>query len=79
VKGAPANREAAERFAANVLPVIEKLRASGVTSLLGLAQALNERGVRLLVVVNGTPRASRICWPGRCKGFPPARRRVGGC
>jgi hypothetical protein len=41
-----ANREAADGFAANVLPVIETLRAAGVTSLAGLAAALNERGVR---------------------------------
>jgi DNA invertase Pin-like site-specific DNA recombinase len=45
-KGAAANRKAAEDFAQNVLPIVEKLRTSGVTSLLGLAAALNERGVR---------------------------------
>jgi DNA invertase Pin-like site-specific DNA recombinase len=45
-KGAAANREAAAAFAANVLPIIETLRASGVTSLAGLAAALNERNVR---------------------------------
>ncbi|MEQ9814420.1 MAG: hypothetical protein RLO50_16705, partial [Azospirillaceae bacterium] len=33
-------------FAANVLPVIEKLRAAGVTDLRGLADALNARGIR---------------------------------
>jgi len=45
-KGAAANREAADAFAANVLPIIETLRASGVTSLAGLAAALNDPGVR---------------------------------
>jgi DNA invertase Pin-like site-specific DNA recombinase len=45
-KGAAAQREAADAFAANVLPIIEKLRASGVTSLSGLATTLNERNVR---------------------------------
>ncbi|MEQ9814583.1 MAG: recombinase family protein [Azospirillaceae bacterium] len=37
---------AADRFAANVLPVIEKLRVAGVTDLRGLADALNARGIR---------------------------------
>jgi DNA invertase Pin-like site-specific DNA recombinase len=36
----------ADRFAANVAPVIESLRASGVTDLRGMALALNARGVR---------------------------------
>jgi DNA invertase Pin-like site-specific DNA recombinase len=45
-KGAVANREAADRFAANVLPIVERLRNAGTTSLLGIAHALNERGVR---------------------------------
>jgi DNA invertase Pin-like site-specific DNA recombinase len=45
-KGAAANRKIAEDFARNVLPVVEKLRSAGTTSLLGLAHALNERGVR---------------------------------
>jgi len=38
--------EEAETFAANVLPIIESLRASGVRDLRGLAAALNNRGVR---------------------------------
>jgi len=37
--------EAAD-FAANVLPLIESLRSSGVRDLRGLAAALNSRGVR---------------------------------
>ena len=36
----------ADAFAANVLPIIESLRASGVRDLRGLAAALNNRGVR---------------------------------
>ena len=36
----------AAAFAANVLPIIESLRASGVRDLRGLASALNNRGVR---------------------------------
>jgi hypothetical protein len=37
---------AAATFAANVLPIIESLRASGVRDLRGLAAAMNNRGVR---------------------------------
>jgi len=36
----------AEAFAANVLPIIEAIRASGICDLRGLAAALNSRGVR---------------------------------
>jgi DNA invertase Pin-like site-specific DNA recombinase len=43
--GAIANRKLAQQFAMNVLPVIESIRAAGITSLAGLAQALNARGV----------------------------------
>ena len=39
-------REEADRFAANVMPVIESLRASGISDLRGLAAALNQRGIR---------------------------------
>lgn len=35
----------AYRFAANVLPLIQTIRAAGVTSLRGIAAALNARGV----------------------------------
>ena len=36
----------ADAFAANVLPIITSLRASGIVDLHGLAGALNTRGVR---------------------------------
>ena len=36
----------ADAFAANVLPIVNSLRATGVTDLRGLARALNDRGVR---------------------------------
>jgi DNA invertase Pin-like site-specific DNA recombinase len=38
--------EGADSFAASVLPIVESLRASGVTNLRGLAATLNSRGVR---------------------------------
>lgn len=44
-KGAAANAAAAARFAANVLPVIREVQASGVRSLRGIADALNARGI----------------------------------
>ncbi len=37
--------EGADAFAANVIPIIESLRGSGVTDLRGLANALNTRRV----------------------------------
>ncbi|TIM18680.1 MAG: resolvase, partial [Mesorhizobium sp.] len=36
----------ADQFAQAVLPIIESIRRSGITSLRGLAIALNNRGVR---------------------------------
>src|SRR5215470_5093267 len=41
-----ANREAAQRFAANVLPLIHQIQASGVQSLRGVARALTARGIK---------------------------------
>jgi hypothetical protein len=40
--GAAAQCEAADAFAANVLSIVEMLRTAGVTSLAGLAAALNQ-------------------------------------
>jgi DNA invertase Pin-like site-specific DNA recombinase len=45
-KGQAANREAADTFAANVLPVVRQLQAAGVTGVRAIARALNDRGVR---------------------------------
>ena len=44
--GAAANAAQATQFAANVLPVVEAVRASGVITLKGIAEALNARGIR---------------------------------
>jgi hypothetical protein len=45
-KADTAAREAAERFAANVVPIIEQIRASGITGFRGVARALTARGVK---------------------------------
>jgi DNA invertase Pin-like site-specific DNA recombinase len=44
--GRQVQRTEAELFAANALPVIDSIRATGVTDLRGIAHALNDRGVR---------------------------------
>ncbi len=44
--GVQANIASADRFAANVLPVIREIQAAGVVSMKGIAKALNARGVR---------------------------------
>ena len=46
VKGAAAGRAAADAFAAGMLPVIQQIRASGVKTDQGIAEALNARGVK---------------------------------
>jgi len=44
--GAARTADGASRFAENVAPVIREIRASGVASLRGIADVLNNRGVR---------------------------------
>ena len=44
-RGVASNKTNADRFAANVLPVIQQIRASGAMSLRAIAKALNARGV----------------------------------
>jgi DNA invertase Pin-like site-specific DNA recombinase len=45
-KGRATQAADADRFAANVAPIIETLRAKGITTLKGLADELNRRGVK---------------------------------
>ena len=44
--GVAAQKAAADRFAANTLPLIAEIQATGATSLRAVANALNARGVR---------------------------------
>src|SRR3954447_19921209 len=43
--GAAANAREADAFASNIIPVVRSIQAAGVTSLRGIADALNARGV----------------------------------
>jgi len=43
--GVAANKANADRFSANIIPIIGEIQASGVTTLRGVARALNARGV----------------------------------
>jgi DNA invertase Pin-like site-specific DNA recombinase len=45
-KANAASQEAAERFAADVVPIIKQIQASGVSSLRGVARALTARAVK---------------------------------
>ena len=44
--GRHAAKESAARFAANVLPIIASVQATGITTLAGIAHVLNGRGIR---------------------------------
>lgn len=44
--GSAANRERARRYVQNTLPIIRDIQRAGVTTLRGIAYALNSRGVR---------------------------------
>jgi len=50
--GRAAQTSEANRFAANILPIVSTIRASGMRTLAGIADALNARGIR-------TPRGGR--------------------
>jgi DNA invertase Pin-like site-specific DNA recombinase len=45
-KGVAVNREAADAFAANVLPIVRQIQKAGATTFRAIAEALNDRGVR---------------------------------
>lgn len=44
-RGATSNRTNAERFAANIMPVVREIQATGIKTLQGIADALNRRGI----------------------------------
>jgi len=44
--GVAAQKAKADQFAANVVPIIQEIEASGITSYLGIAKALNARGIQ---------------------------------
>jgi DNA invertase Pin-like site-specific DNA recombinase len=46
VKGRAAQVASADHFAANVLPIIASIRASGISTHTAIAEALNNRGIR---------------------------------
>jgi DNA invertase Pin-like site-specific DNA recombinase len=46
LKGADAGRARADAHAENVAPVIARIKTSGVTTLAGIAEELNSRGIR---------------------------------
>jgi hypothetical protein len=43
--GLVARQARANKLAADLAPIIAKLRAAGITSLTGITEALNERGI----------------------------------
>jgi hypothetical protein len=44
--GRQSAKQTAQRFASNVMPLVRSIQASRITSLGGIAQALNSRGIR---------------------------------
>jgi DNA invertase Pin-like site-specific DNA recombinase len=45
-KGVSVRLRQADIFAANVLPIVRDIEAAGITTLMGIAEALNARGIR---------------------------------
>ena len=44
--GRTVQTEEAERFAANIMPVVRSIQAAGIRGMVSIAKALNDRGVR---------------------------------
>jgi len=63
-RGATANRAGADAFAANLLPVVRQIQASGASTLGAIADAMNARGIRTARAVPGTLLPSAISWQG---------------
>lgn len=45
-KGAASNRARAAQRRENIIPIIEQIRGAGVTTMAGIANALNQRGIK---------------------------------
>ena len=65
---AAARRESADRYSANVLPVIQEIQRSGIKSLRGVARALRDPAIDCL----STPAAPRLAFT-RLKAFQTTR------
>ena len=46
MRGTTAHQEAACAFAAEVMPIIREIQATGTTSFRGIAKALSDRGIK---------------------------------
>lgn len=66
----------ADKFAANVLPIIREAQKAGATTLRDIAAVLNARGSPRLAVVCGTPRPLATSLSGRKKGQHARDRRI---
>ncbi|WP_419694539.1 recombinase family protein [Mesorhizobium muleiense] len=63
-KGRKISIREADRFAQTVLPIIASIQQSGITSLRGLAVALNNRGVRTRATASGKSLTYETFWRG---------------
>jgi hypothetical protein len=45
-QGRQVQRSEAARFSANIMPLIRSIQAGGIAGMVGIAAALNDRGVR---------------------------------
>jgi predicted TIM-barrel fold metal-dependent hydrolase len=62
----------ADRYAANVLPIIREAQKAGARTLREIAKALNARGIATAHAgANGTPSLSRTFWRARRREARP--------
>jgi hypothetical protein len=66
------NRKAADPFAANVLPIVREMQATGATAHRAIVQALNNRGVRTVRGGDWHDSTVRICWRVRSEEYVQA-------
>ena len=63
--GAASNKAAADKFAANVMPIIRQAQAAGANSLRAIAEILNARGGQAKPSQYRLQRPRQRAWRGR--------------
>ena len=77
-KGVKSNIAHANLFAENTLPIIREIQAVGITTLKGIAEVLNTRGVQTARGKKWFRPPSKTYWPGRHARQTPGQMRPNG-
>jgi DNA invertase Pin-like site-specific DNA recombinase len=60
-RGRYAQRAGADRFATNIIPIVQNIRAAGIKGMVSIAQELNKRGIRTAkLIANETEKWGKV-------------------